>query len=284
MRELSSTPFIDKLHLALKNRAAALIDAGISPHIAVILVGEDPESIRYVATKEERAKEDGIIVSLYHVPENTPFEELVNTLQFLAADSEVHGILVQLPLPKRFSTDQLDALLAIIPAEKDVDGLKGDWEFLSYAPTALSRLAAYQRGPLPPMVLAVMSLLDHYHVDLTGQKIVIVGKGRLVGQPLESYFRKLSLDVIAVDEETPDILSITKEADVLITGTGETDLITYQWVKEGATVIDCARDVHTDSVSQIAGALSPAKGGIGPLTVAWLLNNALNSAEESAHA
>lgn len=284
MRELSSTPFIAELHLELKARAAALIDSGTDPHVAVVLVGENPDSVKYVAVKEKRSKEDGIILSLYHLLEAAPYEEIANTLQFLAADSDVHGIILQLPLPESITREQLDHLIEIIPIEKDVDGLRGDWESLTYQSPAISSLAGPQRGALPPMVLAVMSLLDHYDIDAMGKQVVLVGKGRLVGKPLEHFFHKLGVQVESVDEHTENIITITKQADILITGTGEPNLVTYQWVKEGAVVIDCSGDVHVDSVGQVAEALSPAQGGVGPLTVVWLLNNVLNAAQEASHA
>lgn len=283
MQELSSKSVVASLHTDIRSRTAALIDNGIDPHLAVILIGEDPQSLTYVEMKEARAKEDGIILSLYHLDETVDYEEVVRTVGFLGEDPEVHGIIIQLPLPSRFSKGQLESLIACIPASKDVDGLRGAWEALQYTATSIKALSAPQAAPLPPMVLAVMSLLDHYKVGVQGKRIVIVGKGRLVGAPLTRFFHKLGLNVEAVDDETDNIIATTKEADILITGTGEPDLVTYQWVKEGATVIDCSGDVHADSVGQIAGGLSPAKGGIGPLTTAWLLHNVVNAAAGASH-
>jgi methylenetetrahydrofolate dehydrogenase (NADP+) / methenyltetrahydrofolate cyclohydrolase len=279
MEFLSSDPFIGDLHFQLRQRAAALIGRGVEPHLAVVLVGNNPQSLTYTDIKSKRAKEDGIIFSLYHLEEDQEWEEIAQVLRFLAADDEVHGIVLQLPLPERFSTEQVDGLVALIPEEKDVDGLAGGWKQLAYTSSNVADLATYQRAALPPMVLAVLSLLNHYKLDVEGKKIIIVGRGRLVGAPLEAFFHKLGLDVTSVDEHTDNVLSITKEADILITGTGQPDLVTYQWVKPGAVVVDCAQDVHADSVSQVAAALTPAKGGVGPLTVLWLLNNVLNTAE-----
>ena len=131
------------------------------------------------------------------------------------------------------------------------------------------------------MVAAVCLLLSHYKISLNDKRIVIVGKGILVGQPLVTFFQKLGYTVESVDEETEHILTITKQADILIAGTGSPDLITFQWVKAGAVVLDCAHDVHRDSVDQIAGAVAPATGGLGPLTVAWLLHNTIRAARAS---
>ena len=144
---------------------------------------------------------------------------------------------------------------------------------------AILGLLAYKAAFLPPMIGAVVSLLDHYAISLADKKIVIVGKGRLVGEPLSTYFKAAGLDVESVDETTERILDVTKTADILITGTGEKDLITYQWVKEGAVVVDCAQDLHRDSVEQVASAVTPEIGGVGPLTVNWLLTNLITAAE-----
>jgi methylenetetrahydrofolate dehydrogenase (NADP+)/methenyltetrahydrofolate cyclohydrolase len=172
-------------------------------------------------------------------------------------------------------------LIQTISPEKDVDGLRGDWQKLSHTQTSLAALSAPSPYAMPPMVNSVVSLLDHYQISLTDKKIVLVGEGRLAGGPLLTYFKKLDLDVVAVNEESEQILAISKEADILISATGVDNLITYQWVKEGAVVIDCAADIHEDSVVQVASALAPAKGGVGPLTVAWLLHNTVQASIQS---
>lgn len=280
MRDMKSAPILPALHHRLQERAAAMIDRGLEPHVAVVLVGNDEASLEYVSRKDKRAKEDGIIFSLYHLEEElVSFDDVAKTIDFLGADKDIHGIVLQLPLPDNFTDAQVTELIGHIPAEKDVDGLKGDWTKLTYTTDDSAKLAAPQQWALPPMIMAVLSLLDYYNVSRNDKKIVLVGRGRLVGTPLEVFFQKLGFDVTSVDEETDDILDITKQADILITGTGQPDLITYQWVKEGAVVVDCSGDVHTGSVEQVAEALSPAQGGIGPLTVAWLLHNVLNAAE-----
>jgi methylenetetrahydrofolate dehydrogenase (NADP+)/methenyltetrahydrofolate cyclohydrolase len=267
MQALLSAPITEKIHYELQQKAAQLIKAGIEPHVAVILVGADPASVSFVSIKQEQAKRDGIILSLYHLEEDATVPEIRQALEFLATDDEVQGIVLQLPLPEGITEAQVDELIQCIPPAKDVDVLRAD-----------TGAATDMRSP---MVEAVTGLLVQYQLSVAGQKVVIVGKGRLVGQPLEAYFRSVGVDVQLVDEHTEDILKITSQADILITGTGEPDLITYQWVKEGATVINCSGDVHVDSVEQVAGALSPAKGGIGPLTVAYLLQNVLKAADHA---
>jgi len=281
MQTLYGKPVVERLGLLIKQEAAALIDAGVEPQLAVVMVGNNPDSSRYVAMKTKRAQELGIILSLYHLAEGTSYDEVRQTLEYLAKDEEVHGIIMQLPLPEPFTPVQVDELLALVPTSKDVDGLAGAWQTMAEEPVPfdIDQLLSRTGTFLPPMVSAVVSLLDHYALPFRDQKVVIVGKGRLVGAPLLAYFTKAGVDVQAVDEATDRILDTTSKADILITGTGERDLITYQWVKEGAVVIDCAQDLHRDSVEQVASAVTPEIGGVGPLTVNWLLFNLICAAQ-----
>lgn len=278
MQILSSTNLLEKLHHQLKLRSAKLIDAGVEPHLAVVLVGEDEQSVTYVDIKSRRAKEDGIILSLYHLTAETPFEEIKEVLTFLAQDNNVHGIVLQLPLPGHITEAQVNELLASIPVAKDVDGLLGAWEQDMPTEGTIANLRTRTEA-FPPIILSVLSLLEEYDLPVEGKSIVVVGRGRLVGMPLEGFFTKLGISIQTVDESTDNIIAIAKQADILITGTGQPNLVTYQWVKEGAVVLDCSGDVHHDSVEQVAAAISPPKGGIGPLTVVWLLHNVLQAAE-----
>ena len=278
MQTLFSQSLVTTILSAASAHSATLIDDGIDPQLAAVLVGNNPESVKYIRIKAERAKETGVILSVYHLDEKASFEEVEKSIRFLANDTDIHGIILQLPLPFTFSAEQTDALLALIPTTKDVDGLRGDWQKNTYRNSSYASLIEPQRYYLPPMVASVMSLLDHYNLPIIGKKIVIIGAGRLVGKPLRQFLDKIGVDVTSVDEDTPKILEITTQADILISGTGQKDLITYQWVKEGAVVIDCASDVHSDSVIQIASALAPPKGGVGPLTIAWLLYNTVLAA------
>lgn len=280
MKLMESKQLGASLHLATKQEAARLVDHGFAPHLAVVLVGEDEASLRYIDIKSKRGKEDGVTVSIYHLEADTPKEEVHKTVEFLAGDSDVHGIIVQLPLPESWSKEELDALILKIPVHKDVDGLNGDWKEQPFAGYGRKSLDKPFSSFLPPMVAAVGLLMEQYDVDLAGKKIVVVGRGKLVGQPVATFFEKLGHDVTTVDEHTEDILSITTQADVLIVGTGVPNLITYQWVKPGAIVMDCSEDVHRDSVDQLAAMVAPSRGGLGPLTVAWLLRNVVAAAAQ----
>jgi methylenetetrahydrofolate dehydrogenase (NADP+)/methenyltetrahydrofolate cyclohydrolase len=283
MKLLESSPIVSSLFQELCTMSSEIIDRGVSPHLAVVLVGSHPDSLKYIDIKTKKAKECGIIVSVYHMEDDTDRKEIAAALDFLSNDDDVHGIIVQLPLPGNPKQEELEELFSHIAPEKDVDGLRGEWRSQHYAaPTAVALHAGLPHA-LPPMVAAVCLLLDFYNIALTDKKIVIVGRGMLVGQPLEAFLKgDQKLDVQVVDEETPDILTITQSADILIGGTGSPNLITYQWVKAGAVVLDCAQDVHRDSVDQVAGAVAPAVGGLGPLTVSWLLFNTLRAAAQQS--
>lgn len=273
MQRLESNPIVDTINAATKKRVAGLIDRGIEPQVAVVLVGEDPNSLRFISVKSKRSKEVGIIMSLYQMPEESTAAEVAEVLAFLANDPDIHGIVLQLPLPETFTAEQTDSFIRMIPEQKDVDGLRGEWQKSVPKPLSLENFLNPVGPFLPPTPLAVFSLLDWYDLNEDDAHTVVVGKGRLVGKPLYDMLTASGNSVEAVDIATDDILKHTTKADVLVTGTGEKDLITYQWVKEDAVVINCSEDVHEDSVTQVAKALSPARGGVGPLTVAWLLHN-----------
>lgn len=279
MTTLYSKDIVESILASASQKAGELIDLGVDPQLGVLNIGSNPDSLKYITIKSQRAKENGVILSLYQMEADSKFAEVAETLGFLAEDEDMHGVIVQLPLPTSFSEAELNQLIQLIPAHKDVDGLRGDWQNQVLLDSDLPSLYQFDKYFLPPTVKAVFSLLDYYNLDIKDKKVVIIGEGRLIGQPLYNAFQKLGSEVETVNEETDNIIGITKQADILVCGTGHKDLVTYQWVKEGATVIDCAADVHYDSVSQVAGALSPSVGGVGPLTVAWLLYHTVQAAQ-----
>ena len=276
---LNSKNLVSRIHAKTAAEVAMLAVRGIEPQLAVVLVGDDPASQTYVGIKERRAKDVGITYSNYYLPHGTSGEKLRETLVFLDSDSEVNGLILQLPLGKPLDTG---SALACISSRKDVDGLNNGWA-ADVTPHSPDEAEGFASQPVlyPPMVQGVVSLLAEYGLEYRNKKIVVVGNGRLVGQPLATYLAGQGCDITVATEETPQITAITQQADVLICGTGQPNLITYQWVKPEAVVIDCARDVHMDSVSQVASAIAPSVGGIGPLTVAWLLNNTVRATLEA---
>lgn len=273
MKLLLAQPVLDARMPLLKRRVDLLNASDMQPHLAIVLVGEDLETLRFVDAKETKANELGVLFSRY---EAETHEEAAQILDHLASDSAVHGIVLQLPVP---ALPDPTALIAKIPQEKDVDGLLETWGSGVTGTTLVALLASPQ--PVSPMVLAVRALLDQANLP-ENPMLVCVGAGRLVGKPMVQYAQLAHWGASTVTEETEHPFRATREADVLVTGTGEANLVTADWVKEGAIVIDASRDVQHETVDEVAGAVSPAKGGVGPLTVHFLFENLVTQAERHA--
>ena len=253
---------------------------GVTPTLAVVLIGEDPGSQVYVRGKKRAADSVGIATRDHLHPQGISQQELDGLLRSLNADRGVHGILLQLPLPK--GLDETVALAAIDP-DKDVDGLH---------PTNLGRLLAGERGTVPCTPAGCLAILDHYGVKLEGAEAVVVGRSRLVGKPLAQLPLARHATVTMCHTRTRDLAEHTRRADVLCVAAGRPRMITGDMVKEGAWVIDVgvnrldtgglAGDVDFDSVAPRAAGVTPVPGGVGLLTVAMLLKNTLAAAERQA--
>jgi len=253
---------------------------GVTPTLAVVLIGEDPASQVYVRGKKRAADSVGIATRDHLHPQGISQQELDGLLRSLNADRGVHGILLQLPLPK--GLDETVALAAIDP-DKDVDGLH---------PTNLGRLLAGERGTVPCTPAGCLAILDHYGVKLEGAEAVVVGRSRLVGKPLAQLLLARHATVTMCHTRTRDLAEHTRRADVLCVAAGRPRMITGDMVKEGAWVIDVgvnrldtgrlAGDVDFDSVAPRAAGVTPVPGGVGLLTVAMLLKNTLAAAERQA--
>ena len=253
---------------------------GVTPTLAVVLIGEDPASQVYVRGKKRAADSVGIATRDHLHPQGISQQELDGLLRSLNADRGVHGILLQLPLPK--GLDETVALAAIDP-DKDVDGLH---------PTNLGRLLAGERGTVPCTPAGCLAILDHYGVKLEGAEAVVVGRSRLVGKPLAQLLLARHATVTMCHTRTRDLAEHTRRADVLCVAAGRPRMITGDMVKEGAWVIDVgvnrldtgrlAGDVDFDSVAPRAAGVAPVPGGVGLLTVAMLLKNTLAAAERQA--
>jgi len=253
---------------------------GVTPTLAVVLIGEDPASQVYVRGKKRAADSVGIATRDHLHPQGISQQELDGLLRSLNADRGVHGILLQLPLPK--GLDETVALAAIDP-DKDVDGLH---------PTNLGRLLAGERGTVPCTPAGCLAILDHYGVKLEGAEAVVVGRSRLVGKPLAQLMLARHATVTMCHTRTRDLAEHTRRADVLCVAAGRPRMITGDMVKEGAWVIDVgvnrldtgrlAGDVDFDSVAPRAAGVTPVPGGVGLLTVAMLLKNTLAAAERQA--
>ena len=253
---------------------------GVTPTLGVVLIGEDPASQVYVRNKKRAADAVGIAARDHLYPQGIGQRELTELLRGLSADPEIHGILLQLPLPK--GLDETIALAAIDP-DKDADGLH---------PMNLGRLMAGEPGTVPCTPAGVLEILDHYGAKLEGAETVVVGRSRLVGKPLAQLLLARHATVTMCHTRTRDLAFHTRRADVLCVAAGRPRMITGDMVKDGAWVIDVgvnrldtgklAGDVDFDSVVSRAGAITPVPGGVGLMTIAMLLKNTLAAAERQA--
>lgn len=248
----------------------------LNPTLHVVLVGEDDASLSYIRQKRRSADDVGIETELHTFDRNVDPSAVTDRIDQLNDDDRVDGTIVQLPLPDSF--DEVDILSAVKPA-KDVDGLN---------PVNFGRLLGGE-GPLyvPPTPKGILKLLEYYEVEPSGLCAVMVGMGRLVGRPLSQLLLNRDATVLCLNEFTQDLSSYTKQGDLLVAGAGVPELITAEHVAEDAVVIDAGinrtedglvGDVDFEDVSERAGLITPVPGGVGPLTVACLLENTVEAA------
>jgi methylenetetrahydrofolate dehydrogenase (NADP+) / methenyltetrahydrofolate cyclohydrolase len=252
-----------------------LAEGGVAPGLATVLIGDDPASEVYVRNKRRLSVEAGMQDLHRHLPGDVDQATVAALIDELAADPAVSGILLQLPTPKHLDSD---ALIARIPAEKDVDGLT----------TANAGLLAQGRPGLRPCTPAgVMTLLDEYYVPLQGAEAVVVGRSVLVGKPMAQLLLARHATVTICHSRTRDLAEVCRRADVLVVAAGIPGIVGADAVKPGATVIDVGihrgekglrGDVEFDEVAEVAGAITPVPGGVGPMTIAMLLANTLTAA------
>jgi len=263
---------------AVKDEVARNVaDLGFQPGLATVLVGEDPASHSYVRGKRRDAAEVGIRSLHHELPGDVSTDALNRLLDGLNEDDEVDGILVQLPLPGDLDDE---ATVERIDPAKDVDGLH---------PFNLGRLVLGQEGSRPCTPSGIMRILDHYDIPIAGARVVVVGRSFLVGRPLALMLSEKGVDatVTVAHSRTRDLSEVTREADILVAATGSPGLITARHVKPGATVIDVGitriedglvGDVDFAAVVEVAGAITPVPGGVGPMTRAMLLVNTVEAA------
>lgn len=262
----------------LRNRVAALQARKVTPHLAAILVGDKPDSRRYVGHKVKMAKELDIKFTLLELPETITQEQLQVEIRRLNRDRRVHGVLVQLKLPDHIKTR---VVVEALSPRKDVD---------CFHPQNVGRLSIDGTCPMPPCTPAgVLELLKYYQYSLKGQRVAMVGQSNIVGKPLSGMLERAGATVFCCQEYTRSLEEITASADILIVAVGKAGLITPEHVKEGAVVIDVGinekpggglvGDVDAEAVKQKVAALTPVPGGVGPLTVTMLMHNTLTAAE-----
>ncbi|HCY8005285.1 TPA: bifunctional methylenetetrahydrofolate dehydrogenase/methenyltetrahydrofolate cyclohydrolase FolD [Staphylococcus aureus] len=257
----------------LQDQVEALKEKGFTPKLSVILVGNDGASQSYVRSKKKAAEKIGMISEIVHLEETATEEEVLNELNRLNNDNSVSGILVQVPLPKQVSEQKI---LEAINTEKDVDG---------FHPINIGKLYIDEQTFVPCTPLGIMEILKHADIDLEGKNAVVIGRSHIVGQPVSKLLLQKNASVTILHSRSKDMASYLKDADVIVSAVGKPGLVTKDVVKEGAVIIDVGNtpdengklkgDVDYDAVKEIAGAITPVPGGVGPLTITMVLNNTL---------
>lgn len=260
----------------LKEQVAALKEQGIHPCMAVIQVGNDPASTVYVGNKKKACAYIGIESRAYELPEETSQEELLSLIRDLNEDESVHGILVQLPIPAHM--DEREVIHAIRP-DKDVDG---------FHPQSVGALSIGEEGFVSCTPAGIIELLKRSGIEIEGKECVVVGRSNIVGKPMAMLLLRENGTVTVCHSRTRDLKEVCKRADVLVAAIGKPKFFDETYVKEGAAVIDVGihrqdngklcGDVDYEKVEPIAGAITPVPGGVGPMTIAMLMNNCVKAA------
>lgn len=265
-----------EIRAEVRTRVEELAGRGIHPALAVVLVGEDPASQVYVRNKIKACADTGIKSLEFRMSADTTEEALLAKIAELNADPEVDGILVQLPLPRQINAE---AVISAIDPEKDVDG---------FHVASAGALMTGKKGFVPCTPYGVMRLIEKSGVDPAGKKAVVVGRSNIVGKPMAILLLAANATVTVAHSRTPDLAAVTREADILVAAVGRAKLIKANMVKPGAVVIDVGMnrdengklcgDVDFDDVVETAGYLTPVPGGVGPMTIAMLMQNTLEAA------
>ena len=277
MQLLDGKKLSAKIKENLKNEISEFVSkTGTTPGLAVLLVGNDPASHTYVAMKAKACKEVGLYSIVHEMPDTVKEDDILSTIKMINENPKVHGLLVQLPLPKH--VDATKILEAVDPA-KDVDG---------FHPFNLGRLVAGLDTFVPCTPLGVMELLAEYGIEVKGKDCVVVGASNIVGKPMASLLLNAGATVDICHIHTKDLKTHTKNADMIFVGVGKAGLITADMVKEGAVIVDIGinkvgdklvGDVDFDDVSKKCTYITPVPGGVGPMTIAMLLSNTLKAAK-----
>ncbi|OJH43258.1 bifunctional methylenetetrahydrofolate dehydrogenase/methenyltetrahydrofolate cyclohydrolase FolD [Paracoccus sp. SM22M-07] len=266
--------FAARLRTRIAAEVAGMAERGIRPGLAVVLVGEDPASQVYVRSKGRMTREVGMESFEHRLPVDTAQDDLLALVARLNADTAVNGILVQLPLPDHM--DEAAVINAIAP-EKDVDG----FHILN-----VGRLATGQKAMVPCTPLGCLMLLRDRLGSLSGKNAVVIGRSNIVGKPMAQLLLRDSATVTVAHSRTADLPGLCRQADIVVAAVGRAGFVKGDWIKPGATVIDVGinrtedglvGDVDQASVEQVAGALTPVPGGVGPMTIACLLANTLTA-------
>lgn len=259
----------------LQEQVEALKEKGITPNLTVVIVGNDGASLSYVKSKNKAAEKIGMSSGIVHLEEDATEEEVLDTVRRLNEDDNVHGILVQVPLPKQ--VDENKVLEAIAP-EKDVDG---------FSPVNIGRMYTEQETFIPCTPLGIMELLKHTG-SLEGKEVAVIGRSHIVGQPVSKLLTNENATVTLIHSRTKNMVEKLKDYDVVVSAVGKPGLVHGKDLKEGAIVIDVGNtvvdgklvgDVDFESAKEVASYITPVPGGVGPLTITMVLNNALIAAK-----
>jgi methylenetetrahydrofolate dehydrogenase (NADP+)/methenyltetrahydrofolate cyclohydrolase len=273
----------ERLRKRVAQRAAELVAHGVKPGLAVVLVGEDPASQVYVASKTKQAAEAGIQHFDHRLPATTTTSQLIALVRDLNARDDVHGILVQLPLPKGVNSA---AVLAAIDPAKDVDGFHA---------LNVGRLALGEDATVPCTPLGCLILLREAVSDLSGKRALVIGRSNIVGKPMAQLLLRNDCTVTIAHSKTHDLPQLCRESDIIVAAIGQPKAVAGEWIRSGAVVIDVGinridagggktklvGDVDFDTAITRAGAITPVPGGVGPMTIACLLLNTVNAAIRS---
>lgn len=277
MELLNGKELAQKLQQEMTQEVTALKEKGLQPGLAVILVGEDPASQVYVRNKERAANNIGMYSVVYRLPETTSEADLIAKIEELNQDDKIHGILVQLPLPKHINED---LVLDTIAPEKDVDG---------FHPMNLGNLFAGKPTMIPCTPAGIMELIKLSGIDLAGKNAVIIGRSNIVGKPMAHLLLQANATVTICHSKTKDLPKVAKQADVLVVAIGRANFVTADFVKEGAVVIDVGinrdennkltGDVKFDEVAPLTSYITPVPGGVGPMTITMLMRQTIEAAK-----
>jgi methylenetetrahydrofolate dehydrogenase (NADP+)/methenyltetrahydrofolate cyclohydrolase len=268
-----------KIRIRLKSEISQYVEKySVQPHLAVILVGADPASETYVRFKEKACNQVGMKSTVINKPADITESELIDAIKALNEDNSVHGILLQLPIPKHIDSEKV---INMIDPSKDVDGFSNE---------NVAKLVKNQDTLVPCTPLGITRLLDEYDIKSEGEHCVIVGRSQIVGKPMAQLMLQRNATVTVCHSRTKNLKEITKQADILIAAVGRAHMIDESFIKDRATVIDVGvsrvdgkiqGDVDFDNVYEKAGYITPMPGGTGPMTIACLLENTLKCYLES---
>ncbi|PID47245.1 MAG: bifunctional methylenetetrahydrofolate dehydrogenase/methenyltetrahydrofolate cyclohydrolase FolD [Proteobacteria bacterium] len=279
MTLIDGKKFSDNIKENLKNQCEDLKKQGIHPGLAVVLVGDDPASATYVNMKDKACQRIGIHSKKIHLPAQTNEEKLLKIIDELNDDDKIHGILVQLPLPKHFDTNKI---LEAINPQKDVDGFHA---------INVGHLNQDRDSFVACTPLGIMKLLEHYNINVTGLHACVIGASNIVGKPMINLLLNKRATVTCTHSKTKNLEFFTKNADLIIVGVGKPNLLKANMVKQGAIVVDVGinrlesgslvGDVDFEEVSKKCSLITPVPGGVGPMTIAMLLSNTIKSAKKA---